>query len=371
MKKEIAYIGIDIDDKAYHVSGVNEEGVEIKSFVVRGSANKLAKELNRQFSAYHLNACYEASYTGYSQARVLQKRGISCAVIAPTSIPKSPNERVKNDRVDALRLAQLWAKGSLSVVAIPTEQQEAERAIVRARDFVVIQIGDLKRRIIATCREFGLNYKDSVQGAAKYWTKAHRLWLDQEIQSLGNRLPELSFILSSLLIQLEGLLASLTRFEHRILELSKNEIYAKKVQALQCFKGIQVTTAMCILTEIFDVSRFEHPKKLVAYVGLDVREHSSGGKQIQFGISKMGNRRIRKALTESCQMVTRGKTPTKIVEARRKGCPENVVDIAEKCRLRLYEKGHRLIANGKHINKVKTACAREMIGFIWEVLKVA
>lgn len=371
MKKEIAYIGIDIDDKAYHISGVNEEGVEITSFVVKGSVNKLAKELIKRFSNYQLNVCYEASYTGYSQARVLQKRGIFCAVIAPTSIPRSPNDRVKNDRIDALRLAQLWSKGSLSVVAIPTEEQEAHRTLVRAREFIVGQIGDLKRKIIAICREFGIDYKGSVDGAAKYWTKSHRNWLDQKIKNLDASHIELSFVLSSLIAQLETQLSLLDRYEQRIAKISEKDVYKCKVQALRCFKGIELTTAMCVLTEIFDIERFEHPKKLVAYLGLDVREYSSGGKQNQFGISKMGNRRVRKALTESCQLVTRSKSPTKVVLARRKGCPEKIVNISEKCRLRLYQKSHRLLAQGKHINKVKTACAREMVGFIWEALKVA
>ncbi|NRA45541.1 MAG: transposase [Oligoflexales bacterium] len=216
MKNDIAYIGIDIDDKAYHVSGVNEQATEITSFVVKGSVNKLTKELMKRFSNFQLNVCYEASYTGYSQARILKKRGVDCAVIAPTSIPKSPNERVKNDRIDALRLAQLWAKGSLSVVAIPSEEQEADRALVRAREFIVSQIGDMKRKIISLCREFGINYKDSAGGAAQYWTKSHRNWLDQTIKELGPSYQELTFILTTLIAQLESKLALLDLYEQRI-----------------------------------------------------------------------------------------------------------------------------------------------------------
>src|SRR3989338_608411 len=127
---------------------------------------------------------------------------------------------------------------------------------------------------------------------------------------------------------------------------------------------------MLILCEIFDIHRFAHPKQLVSYLGLDVREYSSGGKQKQFGISKMGNRRVRKALVESCQMFGQSASPTKRLLARRKGVPAEVLRIAEKAQTRLYKKGHRLLDVGKHRNVAKVACVRELVGFIWAALKV-
>jgi len=49
-----------------------------------------------------------------------------------------------------------------------------------------------------------------------------------------------------------------------------------------------------------------------------------------------------------------------------------LVNIADRCLRRLNKKGNRLLLAGKHPNKVKVACAREMVGFVWESLnKVA
>lgn len=59
------------------------------------------------------------------------------------------------------------------------------------------------------------------------------------------------------------------------------------------------------------------------------------------------------------------------LKTRRKGAPPELIEIADRCHKRLYKKGFRLLMGGKHPNKVKVACAREMVGFIWESLKAA
>jgi transposase len=66
----------------------------------------------------------------------------------------------------------------------------------------------------------------------------------------------------------------------------------------------------------------------MSWIGMDVREYSSGGKHNRMGITKQGDR----------------------------------------CLRRLNRKGNRLLLAGKHPNKVKVACAREMVGFVWESL---
>ncbi len=58
---------------------------------------------------------------------------------------------------------------------------------------------------------------------------------------------------------------------------------------------------MVFITEIGDVRRFKHPVQLVSYVGFDLREYSSGGRERKYGISKMGNSRMRWLATEASQ----------------------------------------------------------------------
>ena len=80
---------------------------------------------------------------------------------------------------------------------------------------------------------------------------------------------------------------------------------------------------------------------------------------------------MRTALVEACQMFSTSKSPSKRKQALRRGVDPRYIKIADRCQERLYTKGHRLLAKEKPRNKVKVACAREMIGFIWEAMKIA
>ena len=101
-------------------------------------------------------------------------------------------------------------------------------------------------------------------------------------------------------------------------------------------------------------------------------QQSSGGKHHRFGITRQGNRYLRTAFIEANQRAYRTTKLSREVKARRTGVNPQYIAIADRCLRRLSKKGNRLLEAGKHPNKVKVACAREMIGFVWESLnKVA
>jgi len=126
-----------------------------------------------------------------------------------------------------------------------------------------------------------------------------------------------------------------------------------------------------IITEIGDIKRFAHPGALVSWMGLDIREYSSGGKHNRFGVTKHGNRYLRNALCEANQKTYRHSALHSDLKMRRKGTPPELVSIADRCMARLAKKGTRMLYAGKHVNKIKVACAREMVGFVWESLRAA
>lgn len=128
---------------------------------------------------------------------------------------------------------------------------------------------------------------------------------------------------------------------------------------------------MTIITELGDINRFPHPRKVVSYLGLDIVEYSSGGKENKFGITKMGNNIVRKALIESIQLAGRPPRITRALEKRREGVDLRYVKVADKCMKRLNIKSSKMVRQNKNRNVIKVACAREMIGFVWESLKMA
>lgn len=78
-----------------------------------------------------VRSCYEAPSCGFGLQRALQAKGIFCAVIAPSSIPRRSGARVKTDRLDAKNLAMLYAAGLLTTICTPDEEQEAIRSLLR------------------------------------------------------------------------------------------------------------------------------------------------------------------------------------------------------------------------------------------------
>ena len=131
------------------------------------------------------------------------------------------------------------------------------------------------------------------------------------------------------------------------------------------------SSSLTMITEIGDVKRFAHPRQLVSWVGMDIREYASGGKSNRLGITRQGNRYLRTAFIEANQRGYRSASLSKDVKARRAKSPSEYVAIADRCLRRLNKKGNRLLLAGKHPNKVKVACAREMVGFVWESLNQA
>ncbi|MAE59034.1 MAG: hypothetical protein CME69_09150 [Halobacteriovorax sp.] len=365
MKKKVLHVGLDVDDKSFHIGAFSKETCEIFEMTSKPNLGNLMRKLEKFTEKdFELKLCYEATYIGYSLCRDLNKNGYQTEIIAPSMIPEISSNRVKTDRLDARKLAQYYANDLLTPIHIPTEEDEIDRGLLRSRSFLVDQRKTLRRHILSVCRINGLHFKLAT-GAKYHWTKQHANWLVDNVNKLEG-IGKLNFEI--LLRQLEKIDEGIAEYEKEIEKLSETERYKKKKDALNCFRGISTLTAMTFITEIGDIRRFKHPKQLTSYSGLDVSEYSSGGKEKKFGITKMGNKRIRTSAIESCQILNKVKPLSKRLKAHRVGQDLKVIDIADRCNKRLKKKANNLLNAGKHRNKVKTACAREFLGFVWEAL---
>jgi len=370
MNGNVVYVGIDVDDVQYHGSALDRRTGEVLSFQCRPTLKGLTGQLDnvrKHFGGIELKLCYKASYVGFSLQRDLAGRGYPCEVVSPSSIPRRAGKSVKTDRIDAVELAEYYANGLLRVVAPPDAEIEQDRDLLRSRQRLIQQQGDLRRHILSLLRRYGLHYKAACASKA-HWRTHHYGWLDRTIAGCtGN----LKINLSLLLGQLQGLDEVLRAYGEEVESLAVSPRYQEPVKALTCYKGIKHLFALTMITEIGDVKRFAHPRQLVSWAGMDIREYASGGKSIRLGITRQGNRYLRTALIEANQRGYRGATLGKDVKARRAKSRSEYVGIADRCLRRLNKKGNRLVLAGKHPNKVKVACAREMVGFVWESLNQA
>ena len=139
------------------------------------------------------------------------------------------------------------------------------------------------------------------------------------------------------------------------------------MQALQALRGVQLVAAMTLVAELQDFVRFEHPRKLMAYVGLAPGEHSSGPKRRQGSIPKAGNSAARRMLVEVAWHYQHSPRVSPIIATRQDGLPKEVTDIAWKAQLRLNAKFKRLLAWRVMKTKAVVAVARELTGFVWAI----
>lgn len=370
MDQRILFIALDVDDKNYTGHAIFEGCGDDsgKWFKCKPNMKSLLKEIEKIATAdCTIHFCYESTYCAFHLCRAIRDAGYECTVIASGLIPEMPGVRVKNDRLDAKKLAIYFSKGLLTAVHVPEVEDEQERLFVRSRTFMREQLKDLRSHIVSLTKQLGWSYREEHGSGAAYWTAKHRNWLRQMVKEASPIIQKNFEIFFS---QMDSLEARLSEYTEQIEKLAGAEKYAKKVTALKCYRGIDVLTAMILVTEIGDIRRFSHPKHLVSYAGMDIAEYSSGGKERRFSITKMGNKRIRRILCEAVQSANKPPILSRDLKRRREGADLKYIDVAERCMKRLNKKFLHLLYKGKPANKAKTACSREMLGFIWESLNL-
>jgi transposase len=367
MNQNILHVGLDVDDTQYHGSAFNKHTGEVIDFACRPTLKGLLTQLDRlqrHFPGLSIRLCYEASYVGFHLQRDLSVHGWHCDVVAPSSIPSPRGKAVKTDRIDAGYLAQFYANDLLTAVQPPDAEQEQDRDLLRTRQKLLQQRTQLRSHLHSVLRRNGLHFKAQT-GYKSHWTKPHYAWLRRTIKGSSG---SLQVNLALLLRQIRDLDQVLAEYGQHIEQLAVTPRYQEAVQSLTCYKGIKNLFALTIITEIGDIRRFTHPRQLMSWIGMDVREYSSGGKHNRMGITKQGNRYLRTALIEANQRGYRSTRMGHKLKARRKDTAPELIRIADRCMRRLNKKGNRLLLAGKHPNQVKVACAREMVGFVWESL---
>jgi transposase len=153
-------------------------------------------------------------------------------------------------------------------------------------------------------------------------------------------------------------------------EVATHEPYCEPVGWLRCFRGIDTVTAMTIVAELFDFSRFSSAPKLMGYLGLTPSEYTSGDPR-RGSITKAGNGRVRSILIEAAQHSKKSFRIGRELRVRRAHQPTEVVALADRAMRRLHVVYWRLTHKGKHHNVAVTACAREFVGFIWALMHPA
>lgn len=362
MQKINTFVGLDVHKNSITVA-LAEDGrkAEVRQYGVIGGGlddvDRLVKKLSSQDKELHF--VYEAGPCGYDLYRHLTKLGFDCAVVSSAHTPKSPADRIKTDGRDANTLARLHRSGELTYVFVPREDDEAMRDLSRAREDAVKAGRVARQQLSGLLLRLGFRYR------GENWTKRHYTWLaDQKMPTPAQQLVFQEYI---------NAINEATERENRIIkqiqELLPSWRMAPVVLALQALRGIRLIAATTTVAELGDLTRFEHPRQLMAYLGLVPSEHSSGDNRRQGPITKSGNTHVRRILVEAGHAYSYPARVSQALLKRQEGLGQEVLDIAWKCQVRLCAKFRRLRARGKNHNTIVTAVARELSAFMWAIAK--
>lgn len=362
-KHSILFIGLDTHKEFNEVAYIEEHRGAQPVHLGRVSSSKIAvQKLVRQFESKYpgatLHFVYEAGPCGYWIYRLITSH--CCYVVAPSLIPKKPGEKIKTDKRDALKLAKLLKSEDLTPIYVPEPEDEAVCDLSRAREVAMKDLKDAKYQLKALLLRNNINYKGTAN-----WSQKHLCWLTELVLPH----PAQHIVLQEFLHTITERISRLERLDNELTHHVHQWRYYPVVKAIQAMRGVRLLVATGVVAELGDLTRFDHPRKLMSYLGLVPSEHSSGGKRHIGAITKCGNGRARRLLIEGAHTYRYAANISTDMQKRQEGLPKDIIDIAWKAQLRLCKRYKKMIAKGKHYNLVVTAIAREMIAYIWAIAK--
>lgn len=361
MKKITRFVGLDVHAETIAVAVAEPGRGEVRSVgTIPNSPEAVRKLVRRLGEGSELRVCYEAGPCGYALYWQLAKLGVACEVVAPTLIPVRAGDRVKTDRRDAEKLARCYRAGDLTAVWVPDAAHEALRDLVRAREAAKKDQLRARHRLQKFLLRHGHRNAETKAWSLKYfaWVRGVRFEIAAQQATLGDYLNEVNHAADRI-----------ERLE-RALDAAVEQVPTPMravIDGLQTLRGIALTTAVTIVSELGQLSRFPGARQLMGYSGAVPSEDSSGGRSRRGAITKTGNAHLRRVVVEAAWAYRHKPALIGALRKRQEGQSEEVKAIAWKAQHRLSSRFWRLTSRGKPAQQVVTAVARELLGFIWAI----
>ena len=359
MNKIVHYIGLDVHKETIAVAIAPENSSEVRKYGIIGGSleavDKLIKKLAQQ--DVELRFVYEAGPCGFVLHRHLKHKRIRCDIVSPSLVPKKASNRVKTDRRDAEQLARLFRAGELTAIYVPDQEDEAVRDLIRARTATMDDQRKARHRLKGFLLRLGFRY-----GGKTSWNAAHKRYLS------GLLMPQApqQIAFQEYIHAIDDATERLQRLNQAVEDSLPDWKWAPVVRALMSLRGMQVLSAMTLVAEAGDMSRFTNPRQLMSFFGLTSSEHSSGGKRHLGAITKCGNAHCRRVLTEAAWHYRLKPKVSEAMQKRQENQSKEVRLIAWKAQQRLHKRYRTLSARKKSVI-VATAIARELTGFVWAI----
>ncbi|MGO9611844.1 MAG: IS110 family transposase [Dissulfurispiraceae bacterium] len=290
------YVGMDIHKKSWSVS-IHNEHFEHKTFTQPPEVKKLVYYLQRNFPGATYHSVYEAGFSGFWIHDQLTQEGIHSMVVNPADVPTKHKEKAgKADKVDCRKLGRSLRSGDIKGIYVPSRTEVEDRHLIRTRQGMVKKQTRCKNQIKAILFFYGIALPEEGNWSRNF---INRLDAVQMEKASGD------ITLKAHLEELKHLRQIIAGLNKAILALSRSDTYRDKVLLLRSVPGISTLTAMTLLTELCDITRFPSIDKLASYTGLVPDIKSSGETAYTAGITHRRNPILRTVLIEASWVAVR------------------------------------------------------------------
>ena len=286
------FVGIDMHRKQWHVTILNEDGLRLYSNRIAGTTEAIDRVLSRYGEAKKISSVYEAGYFGFWLYDFLVAMGVDAHVTPPSLIPSQSGSHVKTDRTDSLKLADYLRTGLLASIYVPTPQERAHRQVCRRRRQFIKDRVRVQLRIKAELQYTGMDLEEESRGR---WSRRFEAALHDV--TLGDPYAQESY--DNLLEQYDELCEREARQTQMLRDLAQTDTYRDRVAILTSIPGVGCVSAMEILLELQDVSRFKNADALASYAGLTPGQYASGDNVRMGRITRQGKPMVRALLTQA------------------------------------------------------------------------
>jgi transposase len=278
------YVGMDVHRKRSQVALLDHDGTQLLNRNLPNDPAELAGVLGALASGTPV--AFEAAYGWGWLADLLEELDLEPHLVHPSRCKAIAAARLKDDKVDARTLAHLLRADLLPGAWIAPPQVRDQRALLRHRAALVRVGTALKNRIHAVLADRG------VRVPQRLWSQAGRAWLAQL-----DLPPAPRVIIDDCLAVLDQLTPIITRLERDLLAHARPD---PRIQALMALPGIGRITAMTLVAEIGDITRFPTARKLC--LGRAHPQVRNSDRTVRHGhITKQGSSAVRFVLEEAAE----------------------------------------------------------------------
>ncbi len=333
LKGEAVFVGLEDSKKTWRLC-VRSGGQMVHEAAMPAEYEVLRNYFRNRFPECAIKVMYEAGFAGFELHDQLEADDWECVVTPPHTVTEEKCQRKKNDRVDCRRLAKNLENNDYHVCFVPDRELREDRQLSRVCQQADADLKRTCNRIRRTLEFHGLD-KDLPAGR---WSQAMYARARKYVQEAGVS-DSLHFSFDMLFRELEQLRQMKKELILKLRKLARSQRYKGSVTLLKSAPGIGELTAIRLVLEWGNLSRFERKEDFASFLGLVPSDYSSGEEQRQGHITKQGNRGVRTWLIESSWRAV-SQDPVLLAKFRRvlKSCGSKkkaIVAVARKLALRL------------------------------------